>query len=169
MSITQLDSRAPASSSVASDDGLSSVITSDEIRLLAAIGFLAGKSGCVAPAIRIFHSLITLRPKAEFPYIGLSIAYMAVGMNTEAVHALTERASRAGNQSDSLELWRSLAFHVAGSRSLAAASLQKYSEDIPVNVHTALVNKLSSELGLRATQPDWPLPAMVSDPEIALK
>jgi predicted Zn-dependent protease len=169
MSVTQLDSCAPASFSAAADDGLSSVITSDEIRLLAAIGFLAGKSGCAAPAIRIFQSLITLRPRSEFPYIGLSIAYMAVGMNTEAVHALTERACNARTQSDSLELWRSLAFHLAGSRSLAAASLQKYSEDISVNVHTALVDKLSGELGLRATQPDWPLPAMVSDRVIALK
>lgn len=167
MSIPHLDSS--ASSPAPSDDELSSVITSDEVRLLAAIGFLAGKSGCVAPAISIFQSLVKLRPRAEFPYIGLSVAYMAVGMNTEAVNALTERAINAGNQSRSLELWRSLAFHLSGSRSLAAASLQKYLEDFSGNFHPALVNKLSRELGLRANTPEWPLPAIVSDREIVFK
>lgn len=142
-------------------------ITSDEVRLLAAIGFLAAKSGCVAPAIRIFESLGKLRPGAVFPFIGLSIAYIAVGMHPEAMHVLTERAADACNDDDSLFLWRSLAFHQSGNRSGAAAALQTYLSGPSADGLHGLADKLTKELGLRTSIPDWPSPAVVSDQETA--
>lgn len=142
-------------------------ITSDDIRLLAAIGFMAAKSGCVAPAVRIFESLVKLRPGAVFPFVGLSIAYMAVGMNPDAIHVLTERAANTCTEDDTLYLWQSLAFHQSCNRSLAATALQKYISGPSADWHDALTDKLSKELGLRPTLPDWPLPAVVSDQEAA--
>ena len=151
---------------VLSDDSApSKLITSDDVRLLAAIGFLSAKSGCVAPAIRIFESLIKLRPGAVFPFIGLSIAYMAVGMNQDSLYVLTERAALAGSDDEVLYLWRSLAFHQLGNRTLAADSLMKYKSGPSVDGLHALTEKLSEELGLRPAAPDWPLPAVVSDQE----
>lgn len=140
-------------------------ITPDIVRLLAAIGFLAAKSGCVAPAIRIFESLVKLRPGTVFPYIGLSIAYMAVGMNPDAIHVLTERAADACTEDDALCLWQSLVFHQSGNRSLAAASLQKHLSGPSADGLQTLADKLTKELGLRTSMPDWPLPAVVSDQE----
>ena len=142
-------------------------ITPDDIRLLAAIGFMAAKSGCVAPAIRIFESLVKLRPGAVFPYVGLSIAYMAVGMNPDAIHVLTERAADTCTEDDTLCLWQSLAFHQSGNRSLAAAALKKHISGPLADGNYALTDKLSKELGLRPSMPDWPLPAVVSDQEAA--
>jgi hypothetical protein len=142
------------------------LFTADDVRLLAAVGFLAGKSGCVAPAIRIFQAIIKLRPDADFPFIGLSIAYMSVGMNAEAVQVLAERQCPDAKASDPIDLWRSLAFHVAGDRSSAAASLQRYAMGSPDDTQQALVQRLNRELGLRASAPDWPSPAIVSDQEI---
>jgi hypothetical protein len=144
---------------------LSRLIAAEDIRLLAAIGFLASKSGCVAPAIRIFQALIKLRPQADYPYIGLSIAFMAVGMNSAAIEVLMERESPTNSESDSMDLWRSLAFHLAGNRSSAAASLKKYATTGSANTNQALIEKLTRELGLRASVPDWPSPAVVSDHE----
>lgn len=140
-------------------------ITSDDVRLLAAIGFLAAKSGCVAPAIRIFESLLKLRPGAAFPYIGLSIAYMAVGMNPDAIHVLTERTADACTEDDTLCLWQSLAFHQSGNRALAASALQKHISGPLADGCYALTERLSKELGLRPSTPDWPLPAVVLDQE----
>lgn len=145
------------------DSSSSPSVTSDDVRLLAAIGFLAAKSGCVAPAIRIFEALIKLRPGAVFPLIGLSIAYMAVGMTPEAIYVLTERASTTRTEDDTLYLWRSLAFHQSGNRTQAATALLKYLSGPLVDDHHALVDKLTKELGLRLSSPDWPLPAVVSD------
>jgi predicted Zn-dependent protease len=149
------------------DSAPSMLITSDDVRLLAAIGFLSAKSGCVAPAIRIFESLIKLRPGAVFPFIGLSIAYMAVGMSPESLYVLTERATTTRTEDDTLYLWRSLAFHQSGNRTQASTALQKYLSGPLVDDHHALVEKLTKELGLRPVVPDWPLPAVVSDQETA--
>jgi hypothetical protein len=149
------------------DSSPSPSVTSDDVRLLAAIGFLAAKSGCVAPAIRIFEALIKLRPGVVFPFIGLSIAYMAVGMSPESLYVLTERSTTTRTEDDTLYLWRSLAFHQSGNRTQAATALQKYLSGPLVDDHHALVDKLTKELGLRAVAPDWPLPAVVSDQETA--
>jgi hypothetical protein len=60
-----------------------------------------------------------------------------------------------------------LAFHQSGNRLLAAAALQKHVSGPSVDGHYALTDKLSKELGLRPSTPDWPLPAVVSDQEAA--
>jgi hypothetical protein len=64
----------------------------DEVRLLSSVGFMAAKSGCLVPALRIFEALAVLRPGVGFPFIGMALAYLAVGMPAEAVCVLRDRA-----------------------------------------------------------------------------
>ena len=96
-----------ASNIIGRNAGLRSTpLDSSEVRLLAAIGLWAAKSGYLVPAVRIFEALIILRPGVEFPYIGLAMAYMAVGMHNDASHTLNQRAQQAGIKPAPLMVWR---------------------------------------------------------------
>jgi hypothetical protein len=148
-------------------DPLSGCIASDQIRLLAALGFWAAKSGCLVPAVRIFESFVVLRPGAAFPYIGLSIAYLSVGMHKEASFVIGERAEQQGIDPDQLRVWRALAFFQEGSLAQANAELRKCMQKPPDPAERGLINRLSELLGLAPGRPVWPAPSFGSDFELA--
>jgi hypothetical protein len=138
-------------------------LSSDDIRLLSSVGFMAAKAGCLVPAVRIFEALTVLRPGVAFPFIGMSVAYLAVGMAGEAVHVLRDRGiPSCGDRSD-LGLWLSFALqqagdHAASKRELGAATANLSEDDMP-----SLALSLSGLLGARPGIPDWPTPAAVAE------
>lgn len=64
---------------IACADEQSVEFEADDIRLLAAIAFMAARSGLAEPAMRIFHGLDVIRPNADFPAIGLVMCCLAIG------------------------------------------------------------------------------------------
>lgn len=66
------------------------VLSSDEIRRLTEIGFVAAGRGDVARAQRIFAPLLMLRPKRAFPRIGLAMAWLNFRRPQEAARVLAE-------------------------------------------------------------------------------
>lgn len=64
---------------IACPDGQSADFETDDVRLLAAVAFMAARSGLSEPAMRIFHGLGVVRPTADFPAIGLVMCCLATG------------------------------------------------------------------------------------------
>ncbi len=136
-------------------------LSPEELRLLSAIGFMAAKSGFLVPAIRIFEALLVLRPRAAFPFIGMSIAYTAVGMAGEAVHLLRDRALPVCAEHQELRLWLCVALQQAGSRAAAMKELAASTQGLQPEAWPALARRLSALLGGRPIEPKWPTPAPV--------
>ena len=145
------------------DDASRELVSANELRLLSAIGFFAAKSGCLAVAIRIFESLRTLRPGATFPFIGLAVAYLAVGMDSEAVHVLRDRGVRECEDDNELRLWLALAYYQSGNHTQAIAELQASLKREPAEASHPLAERLSILLGSRSMKLDWPSPAPISE------
>lgn len=144
------------------DDG-TRFFDADEMRLMASIGFMAAKSGCLVPAIRIFEALSLLRPRAAFPFIGMAIAYISVGMGGEAVYVLRDRAMAACEDRAELELWLCLALQQAGNHAAALAEFGHLMSHQPQEELSPLARRLAGLLGVRSAEPEWPTPAPVSD------
>jgi hypothetical protein len=79
----------------AQDSGTGSVLTVEELRLLAEIGFMATTRGQCRRAKTIFEGLRELRPASPAPYIGLALAHLGVGAMEEAARVLREDGLRA--------------------------------------------------------------------------
>lgn len=157
------DVDALATSKFASIVAIQPYLSSEEIRLMAAIGFMSAKAGCLVPAVRIFEALAVLRPGHSFPYIGMAIAYMAIGMASEAVYVLRDRAIPACGENHDLGLWLGLALQQAGNRIAAQTALNASLRELPSDELPSLARFLSILLGNRTDSPKWPTPAPVAE------
>lgn len=68
------------------------ILSRDELRLLAEIGFVACGARNIRDAQAIFDNLRLLAPHRTYPYIGLAMARMAAGDPLAAVRILREEA-----------------------------------------------------------------------------
>ena len=66
-------------------DGL---LTSEDVRLLSDIGFVAACSSQREHALQIFQALTLFRPLKAFPYLGLAVAELNAKRPNEALQAL---------------------------------------------------------------------------------
>ena len=89
-------------------------LASNEIRLLAELGFMAAASGQLAIATEIFDSLIYLRPKKAFPYVGKSIAFLYVGLIAAAVGLLSAASQVVETDQEQIWIYLALAFQRMG-------------------------------------------------------
>lgn len=64
-------------------------IASDDIRLLAAVGFLAARSGLTERAMCIFRGLAVVRPKEDFPLTGIVLSHLAAGECEKALQFMS--------------------------------------------------------------------------------
>ena len=83
-------------------------LSSDEIRFLSEIGFMAASLGLGQLATRIFRGIQTFRPDQPFVFIGLALAHMLVGSWTEAIYILRDEGLRTIPDSHELQLYLSL-------------------------------------------------------------
>lgn len=143
-----------------------SPLSTQEIRLLSSIGFMAAKAGCLVPAVRIFEALAVLRPGVAFPFIGMSIAYLAVGMAGEAVHVLGKRALLSCGDPSELKLWLALALQQAGNHAAAGKELELATQNLSSHEMPSLARTLSVLLGARPCVPTWPTPAPIADSDL---
>jgi hypothetical protein len=78
------------------DDG--PVLSTEEVRLLTEIGFMAGASPILRTETeQLFRQLMVLRPRRAFPYIGLATACLNRGQADEAVSVMVEGVQRQGS------------------------------------------------------------------------
>lgn len=134
-----------------------------DVRILSAIGFMAAKAGFLIPALRIFDSLRLLRPQAAFPWIGMAIAYMAVGMAAEAVHVIRDRERETCVENEDIRPWLCLALLQSGNHHAAVKEFDLLVATSPVELWSPMIRSLAHMLGARKDTPGWPMPAPVSD------
>ena len=90
-------------------------LASEEIRLLAELGFAAINAGYVVPALGIFHNLRVLRPEHAFSYIGIALSHMAIGSFDEALTCLSDADLVVTVERDDLQLYLGLASSLSGN------------------------------------------------------
>ena len=64
------------------------ILSSDDVRLLSDIGFVAACSSQRERAIQIFQALTLFRPLKAFPYLGLAVANLNAKKPADAIQAL---------------------------------------------------------------------------------
>ena len=89
-------------------------LASNEIRLLAELGFMAAASGQVAAASEIFESLIRLRPTKAFPYVGKAVSLLYVGSFSGAVELLMAATKVVEIDQEQIWIYLALAFQRSG-------------------------------------------------------
>ena len=89
-------------------------LASNEIRLLAELGFMAAASGQVAAATEIFEALIRLRPTKAFPYVGKAVAFLYVGSFTSAIELLSLASQIVETDQEQIWIYLALAFQRNG-------------------------------------------------------
>ena len=89
-------------------------LASNEIRLLAELGFMAAASGQVAAATEIFDALIQLRPTKAFPYVGKAVALLYVGSFPAAIELLSAATQVVEADQEQIWIYLALAFQRNG-------------------------------------------------------
>lgn len=111
------------------------VLSRDELRQIAEIGFAACGARNSQDAQRIFGGLLVLAPEQSFAYIGLALSRMCVGDADAAVHILREQGLRAHPDDDDLQVILGVALLEAKrqteSRRVLTALLAKDKPDAP--------------------------------------
>ncbi len=102
------------------------LVDSNEVRLLAEIGFLAAARGDVSRAQRIFGALECIRPACAAVYVGLASAFLNRGGFDEALRIL-DRGLLFVEPADArvLHAFRALAFELAGRGSERLRALRQ--------------------------------------------
>ncbi len=138
------------------------LLSADEVRLLAALGFSAARMGQVESSVRIFEALAVLRPTYAFPFIGMALAYLAVGKPHSAIELLAGRASLVCPGEPDIQLYLSLALHHAGCDPQAATTLRAWEEASgKTSVDHTLARTIAVDKGDGSRWLDWPVPAAV--------
>lgn len=139
-------------------------LDSDEISLIAELGFMAATAGFVVPAIRIFQGLLVLRADHAFPYVGLAVARLYVGAFNDAVSVLLKNADAVRFGRDELELYLGLALYLADNPAEASRVLLALLERGGLDAsQQPLAQSVLDQLEGRAQGIDWPSPARVID------
>ena len=144
----------------AASAGQADVLSSDEVRLIGEIGFMACRARHVKAALAIFQGLEPLRPDRVFIYVGMALARMAAGNPDEAVRLLREEGLRKLPGDEELMVFLALALQEArranDSRRVLQAIVDRPGESsAPRRLALALLNP--SDEGL-------PIPVNPLDP-----
>ena len=99
-------------------------LISNEIRLLAELGFMAAANGQVAVAIEIFDGLISLRPTKSFPYVGKAVALLYVGSFPAAIELLSAASQVVNTDQDQIWIYLALALQRSGNNDKAKKILE---------------------------------------------
>jgi hypothetical protein len=139
-------------------------LSSEEISLLAELGFMAATAGYVVPAIRIFQGLLVLRAEHSFPYVGLAVARLYVGAFADAVRILRDNASAAIYGRKEIELYLGLAHYLADQPAEASRVLIPLLERGELDTdQQPLAEAVLAQIEGRGQACDWPSPARVVD------
>ena len=137
-------------------------LASEEIRLLAELGFAAINAGYVAPALGIFHNLRVLRPEHAFSYIGIALSHMAIGSFDKALTCLSDADLVVTVERDDLQLYRGLASSLSGNVAAADRILLELSKKNELDdKQRFFLNTLLQKKHLSMGASRWPTPAKI--------
>lgn len=132
-------------------DGSNQVtLTSEEIRLIADLGFLAATNGLVVPGIRIFQSLIKLRKKHAFPYIGMAASKIFIGAYQSAIEVLLQAMDCVIFDTEEIALYLAVCAEISGD----SESSKKISEYLIQNNFLSNQQLLLAQVLLKKTSDD---------------
>lgn len=131
-----------------SDASPGAPLSSDDIRLLTEVGFLAAAAGDVARAETIFDALGRIRPDRLFPSLGLAVAWMNAGRAADAAGLLEKAVCADSDEQASRDAWRGFALQLAGRSAQSRSVLQK-----AVDEHGANAGFARGLLGLDRDMP----------------
>jgi hypothetical protein len=92
------------------------ILTRDELRQLAEIGFLACGARNVRAAQAIFEALRVLQPERAYPYLGLAMARMSADDPDGAVRILREQGLPLNPLDEDLHVFLGIALRAAKRR-----------------------------------------------------
>lgn len=98
--------------SIPATDRHAANIVADDIRLLAAVGFLAARSGLTERAMRIFSGLAVIRPKKDFPLTGIVFSHLAAGQYEKALQFISGLDCHRVDASVDLRALKALVLHL---------------------------------------------------------
>ena len=139
-------------------------LTSEEISLIAELGFMAATAGFVVPAIRIFQGLLVLRADHSFAFIGLAVARLYIGAFSDAIQVLREDAAAVQYGRDEIELYLGLSLHLAGQPAEASRILSTLIEREELDAdQQPLAESVLAQIEGSTKAVAWPSPARVID------
>lgn len=100
------------------------MLSADDARLLAEVGFLAAGAGDAARAETIFNALRRLRPDRAYPVVGLAVAWMNANRAPDAVRLLEGAMAPDPADRALLDAWRGFALQLAGRRAESVRLLE---------------------------------------------
>jgi tetratricopeptide (TPR) repeat protein len=89
-------------------------LSSENIRLLAELGFMAANGGQLDIALGIFRGLSVLRPSKVFSYVGLAVAYLNVGLIEKAITELIPASEIVDSEHEQIWIYLGLAYQRSG-------------------------------------------------------
>jgi hypothetical protein len=139
-------------------------LASEEISLIAELGFMAATAGFVVPAIRIFQGLLVLRVEHSFPFIGLAVARLYVGAFNDAVRVLREATDVVLHGREEIQLYLGLALHLANQPTEAVRVLSALLECGSLDAdQQPLAESVLAQIEGSTKRLTWPSPARVID------
>lgn len=100
------------------------MLSADDARLLAEVGFLAAGAGDAARAEIIFNALRRLRPDRAYPVVGLAVAWMNANRAHDAVRLLEGTVAPDPADRALLDAWRGFALQLSGRRAESVRLLE---------------------------------------------
>jgi predicted Zn-dependent protease len=146
-------------------------LASQEIRLLAELGFIAAASGQVVTATTIFDALIRLRSKKAFPYVGKAVALLYVGSIPSAIELLSRASKVVETDQEQIWIYLALAFQCMGDVGKARKILDYLLNSGELSEVDVIFAKaiLKSEKNSGSEQPiPFPITAVESDYRCAI-
>ena len=98
------------------------MLGTEEVRLLAELGFIAARRGLHKEAQAIFVALKQLRPGRAVPIIGLAVDAFYRGKFQEAVQILESELKQSSEEAQTLAGFRVFALCLAGYRTVGCSS-----------------------------------------------
>jgi Flp pilus assembly protein TadD len=101
-----------------------SEISTDLVKTLFEVGYVAVGRGLQSYAEDIFNALAAARPESELPIVGLAVCKMNFGAFTVAATLLAERALKINPSSDIAKSFLGMILYLCGAKDKALAVMK---------------------------------------------
>jgi cytochrome c-type biogenesis protein CcmH/NrfG len=142
----------------------SAILDSDEVQLLADLGFMAGNLGHGKEAFAIFDAMTVLRPGQVFVELGHALARMGTGHYQEAATQLAKKSLVAHPHSEDVRIFLGWSLMLAKRPDEARAALAPLLE-LPANTPS---RRLAREFVNGSASPGTSLAALAASISSAL-
>jgi hypothetical protein len=137
------------------------ILTSDEIRLFASLGYQAAIEGYASIAMNIFEGLRVLLGDQVWIFIGISVSHIYANQPKAAASFLQNHGLRIFPEDPQLKLFLSLAFMLQKLPTKANSILDKLNNQGILNIQDELLkNKIQEKVSEMNIKSCFPKPAV---------